>query len=99
MTESVPAPVPGAFPAPFDASVAAANAERAANQAGAHDYSSLRRIVPVATAMAVATATASNVAVPKKADGPAIRKDLSEEAHGMEAAKKAQPPSETPPQA
>jgi stearoyl-CoA desaturase (delta-9 desaturase) len=64
------------------ASVVAAAAARAAS-AGSHDYATLRRIVPVATAMAVATATASSANLPKKADGPAIRKDLSEEAHGM----------------
>jgi stearoyl-CoA desaturase (delta-9 desaturase) len=81
------------------ASVAAASAERAANQAGANDYSSLRRIVPVATAMAVATATASNVVVPKKAEGPAIRKDLSEEAHGLNAAQPTPPPGHQPPSA
>ena len=81
------------------ASVAAASAERAANQAGANDYSSLRRIVPVATAMAVATATASNVVVPKKAEGPAIRKDLSEEAHGLNAAKPTPPTGNQPPSA
>jgi len=39
--------------------------------------------VPVATAMAVATATATSANLPKKADDPAIRKDLSEEAHGL----------------
>jgi stearoyl-CoA desaturase (delta-9 desaturase) len=75
------------------ATVAAASAERAAHHAAGHDYSSLRRIVPVATAMAVASATASNVVVPKKADGPAIRKDLSEEAHGMNPAKAPPPPA------
>jgi len=74
------------------ASVAAAAAERAANQ-GHHDYSSLRRIVPVATAMAVATATASSANLPKKAEGPAIRKDLSEEAHGLNAPRSAPPPA------
>jgi hypothetical protein len=35
--------------------------------------------------MAVATATASSANLPKKADGPAIRKDLSELAHDMAA--------------
>jgi len=70
------------------ASVIAAAAARAAS-AGAHDYSALRRIVPVATAMAVATATASSANLPKKADGPAIRKDLSEEAHNMGTTKSA----------
>jgi len=79
------------------ASVAAAAAERAA-ALGHHDYSTLRRIVPVATAMAVATATASSANLPKIADGPAIRKDLSEEAHGLKAPRAAPPPvGENPP--
>jgi hypothetical protein len=41
--------------------------------------------------MAVATATASSANLPKKADGPAIRKDLSEEAHGLNPAAKPAP--------
>ena len=65
------------------ASVAAAATARAASAQSSHDYATLRRVVPVATAMAVATATASSANLPKKADGPAIRKDLSEEAHGL----------------
>ena len=81
------------------ASVAAASAQRAAHHAAGHDYSSLRRIVPVATAMAVATATSSNVVAPKKAESPAIRKDLSEEAHGMNAAKPTPPTGNQPPSA
>jgi stearoyl-CoA desaturase (delta-9 desaturase) len=81
------------------ASVAAASAQRAAHHAAGHDYSSLRRIVPVATAMAVATATSSNVVAPKKVDGPAIRKDLSEEAHGLNAAKPTPPTGNQPPSA
>jgi stearoyl-CoA desaturase (delta-9 desaturase) len=75
------------------ASVAAAEAARAASAQSSHDYATLRRVVPVATAMAVATATASSANLPKKADGPAIRKDLSEEAHGLT------PPPTTPPSA
>ena len=50
-----------------------------------HEYSSLRRAIPVATAMAVATATAASANLPKKAEGPAIRRDLSELAHDMAA--------------
>jgi stearoyl-CoA desaturase (delta-9 desaturase) len=81
------------------ASVAAASAQRAAHHAAGHDYSSLRRIVPVATAMAVATATSSSVVAPQKAEGPAIRKDLSEEAHGMNAVKPTPPTGNQPPSA
>jgi stearoyl-CoA desaturase (delta-9 desaturase) len=50
-----------------------------------HEYSALRRAIPVATAMAVATATASSANLPKKADGPAMHKDLSELAHNLTA--------------
>jgi hypothetical protein len=42
--------------------------------------------------MAVASATASSANLPKKADGPAIRKDLSEETHGLNT-----PPTTPPP--
>jgi stearoyl-CoA desaturase (delta-9 desaturase) len=74
------------------ASVAAAETARAASAQSSHDYATLRRVVPVATAMAVASATASSANLPKKADGPAIRKDLSEETHGLNT-----PPTTPPP--
>ena len=41
------------------------------------DYSSLRKVVPTAAAFAVATATASAANLPKKAEGPAIHRDVS----------------------
>ena len=41
--------------------------------------SSLRAMLPTAAAIAVATATAAQADLPKKADGPAIHKDLSGE--------------------
>ncbi|MBW7895985.1 MAG: acyl-CoA desaturase [Opitutaceae bacterium] len=41
------------------------------------EYSSLRKVVPTAAAFAVATATASAANLPKKADGPAIHRDVS----------------------
>jgi stearoyl-CoA desaturase (Delta-9 desaturase) len=56
------------------ASIAAA--EKAAQVHG--DYSSLRKVVPAAAAIAVATVNAANVAMPKKADDPAIHKDVTE---------------------
>jgi hypothetical protein len=84
--------------ADHQATVVAAAASRAAS-AGSNDYATLRRVVPVATAMAVATATASSANLPKKADGPAIRKDLSEEAHGMNPSAKPAPSQPTPPPA
>jgi stearoyl-CoA desaturase (delta-9 desaturase) len=54
---------------------AALSAEAAQNSA----YSSLRQVVPAAAAIAVATATAAQGEMPKKAEGPAIHKDLSSE--------------------
>ena len=57
------------------ASIAAA--ERAAQTHP--DVSSLKKVVPAAAAIAVATATAAQATVPKKAEGPAIHKDVTEE--------------------
>ena len=68
----------------------------AAAQSAAHthpDFSSLKKVVPAAAAFAVATAAASQATMPKKAEGPAIHRDLTELAHDM--AKKPQtPPSQ-----
>jgi stearoyl-CoA desaturase (Delta-9 desaturase) len=58
----------------------------AAAQRAAHvhpEYSSLKKVVPAAAAIAVATATASQISLPKKSEGPAIHKDVSELAHNM----------------
>jgi stearoyl-CoA desaturase (delta-9 desaturase) len=44
-----------------------------------HANVSLRQVIPAAAAIAVATATAAQADLPKKADGPAIHKDLSSE--------------------
>ncbi|MBL9198990.1 MAG: acyl-CoA desaturase [Opitutaceae bacterium] len=45
--------------------------------------SPLKKVVPAAAAIAVATATSSQVALPQKAEGPAIHKDVTEQAeHG-----------------
>jgi hypothetical protein len=38
----------------------------------------LKKVVPAAAAIAVATATAAQATLPKKAEGPAIHKDLTE---------------------
>jgi len=55
------------------ASVAAAQ-----HAAHAHpEFSALKKVMPAAAAIAVATAT-SQVALPKKAEGPAIHKDVTE---------------------
>jgi stearoyl-CoA desaturase (delta-9 desaturase) len=54
------------------------------------EYSALKKVVPAAAAIAVATATAAHATMPKKADGPAIHKDLTEQSeHGA----KQNPPS------
>lgn len=68
-----------------------------AAQKAAHvhpEYSSLKKVVPAAAAIAVATATAANVTLPKKADGPAMHKDVTELA--LELAKKQQTPPPPP---
>lgn len=57
----------------------------AASQKAAHvhpEYSSLKKVVPAAAAIAVATATAAQSALPKKAEGPAIHKDVTELSEG-----------------
>jgi stearoyl-CoA desaturase (delta-9 desaturase) len=53
------------------------------------EFSSLKKVVPAAAAIAVATATASQITLPKKSEGPAMHKDVSELAHNM--AKKQEP--------
>ena len=50
-------------------------------------HSSLMRVVPAAAAIAVATATAAQATLPKKADDPAIHKDVTELAHELNAPK------------
>lgn len=56
-----------------------AAAERATQRADHHGPSPLRAALPAAAAIAVATATAAQADLPKKAEGPAIHKDLSGE--------------------
>lgn len=55
-----------------------AAAERAAQVHPEH--SSLRKVVPAAAALAVATAAAAQMNVPQKAEGPAVHKDVTEQA-------------------
>ena len=53
----------------------------AASQRAQHvhpEYSSLKKVVPAAAAIAVATAGASQALMPKKSEGPAIHKDVTE---------------------
>lgn len=61
--------------ADHDASILAA--QRAAH---AHpEYSSLKKVVPAAAAIAVATASAAQMTLPRKAEGAAIHKDITEQ--------------------
>ena len=55
------------------------------------EVSSFKKVVPAAAAIAVATAAAAQTTLPKKAEDPAIHRDMTEETHNM--AKKNPPPS------
>lgn len=57
-------------------------------------YSSLRRVVPTAAAIAMATATAAHANLPKRPEGPAIHKDVSKLAHELD---NTPPPPQYPP--
>lgn len=57
-------------------------------------YSTLRRVVPTAAAFAVATATAAHANLPKRPEGPAAHKDVTELAHELD---KTPPPPQFPP--
>jgi stearoyl-CoA desaturase (Delta-9 desaturase) len=65
----------------------AARADHAASVAAAHraalaphDYSTLRRVVPAAAAIAVATVNAAQATMPRRTENPAIHKDVAEQA-------------------
>ncbi|MSU47933.1 MAG: acyl-CoA desaturase [Opitutus sp.] len=50
------------------------------------EFSSLKKVVPAAAAFAVATAAASQATMPKKAEGPAIHRNVTEQSeHGAKA--------------
>src|SRR5476649_664604 len=66
-----------------DHAATVAAAQRAAHHHPDYSYGTLKRVVPAAAAIAVATATASQVTIPKKANGPAIHKDVTEETHPL----------------
>jgi stearoyl-CoA desaturase (Delta-9 desaturase) len=58
--------------------------EAAQLAATAHpEFSSLKKVLPAAAALAVATAAAAQADVPEKAEGPAIHKDVTELAHEL----------------
>jgi stearoyl-CoA desaturase (delta-9 desaturase) len=63
------------------ASVAAA--QKAAHGHREYSYATLKRVVPTAAAMAVATATATQGSLPQKSAQPAIHRDGTELAHGL----------------
>ncbi len=68
----------------------------AASQRAQHvhpEYSSLKKVVPAAAAIAVATAGASQALMARKAEGPAVHKDVTELAQQTPKT----PPSTTPP--
>ncbi len=48
-----------------------------------HATSSLRKVIPAATAIAVATMNAAAAEAPKKVEGPAVHKDVTELAHEL----------------
>ncbi len=86
----------GLKPVPKSVMEEAARADHAASiaaaQLAAHthpDVSSLKKVVPAAAAIAVATATASQITVPKKAEDPAMHRDVSAQTHGMKPDQKA----------
>ncbi len=73
------------------ASVAAAR--RAATLHPEISYATLKKVVPAAAALAVATATAAQATLPEKQAGPALHKDVSELAHEMQAKTQPNPPT------
>jgi len=90
----------GLKPVPKSIMEEAARADHAATIAAAQrashahpEFSSLKKVVPAAAAFAVATASASQIVMPKKAEGAAIHRDLTEETHNMPASKPSTPQS------
>ncbi len=81
----------GLKPVPQSIMEEAARADHVASIAAAQraaqlhpEYSSLKKVVPAAAAIAVATAAAAQATLPKKAEDPAIHRDMTELAHNME---------------
>jgi stearoyl-CoA desaturase (delta-9 desaturase) len=72
------------------ASVAAAR--RAATLHPEISYATLKRVVPAAAALAVASASAAQATLPEKNEGPALHKDVTELAHEMQAKTLPNPP-------
>lgn len=80
----------GLKPVPASILEEAAHADHVATIAAAQqakhvhpEFSSLKKVVPAAAAFAVATASAAQATMPKKAERPAIRKDVTEQTHDV----------------
>ena len=80
----------GLKPVPASVLEEAAHADHVATIAAAQraphvhpEFSSLKKVVPAAAAFAVATASAAQTTMPKKAERPAIRKDVTEQTHDV----------------
>lgn len=89
----------GLKPVPHSVLAEGAHADHHASVAAAEkaalvhpEYSTLRRVLPTAAAIAVATATAGPANLPRKQSGPAIHKDVTELAHELQAKNLPQPP-------
>jgi len=92
----------GLKPVPQSVLDEGAQAEHAASVAAAqkaahreYSYATLKRVVPTAAAMAVATATAAQGTLPQKSDQPAIHRDGTELAHGLTPGTPARPTEAT----
>ena len=82
--------ISGLTPVPTSILEEAARADHATSVAAARrailvhpEYSALRRVVPAAAAIAVATVNAAQATMPKRPDDPAIHKDVTELAHEL----------------
>lgn len=72
-------------------------AEKAVQARAESSPSPLKQVIPAAAAIAVATVNAANTQMPKKAEGPAVHKDVTELAHelkGRQAAPDASKPAD-----
>ena len=70
----------------------AASVAAAQKAAIAHEHSPFKKVVPAAAALAMATVNTSSAVVPKKADGPAIQRDVTEQTTPSPGAQQKTPP-------
>ncbi len=66
-----------------DHAATVAAAQRASHHHPDYSFGRLKKVMPAAAAIAVATATASQTTLPKKSDDPAIHRDMTEESHPL----------------